>query len=259
MPGHSQDQHSQDQQGQDQHRRGELSILHWNIHSWRDASGQPNLEPVTRLVLETDPDVVSLVEVNEPWGMPAAVRDLAGLGGYSWIFSPTVEFGRGAPDRGYGNALLTRVPVLAVQQWRLSWPPRLYDGSEPSESRSVILVEVPFASGTAWVGSTHLPSTDPGARACALGRLTELTRGLGRHWVICGDFNTPPATWVDSGAWPDPAQPSFPASDPAQPIDYCVASPGVSVAASVLPAAGSDHLPLLARCREAGPVSRPAR
>jgi endonuclease/exonuclease/phosphatase family metal-dependent hydrolase len=234
-----------------QSSRDELSILHWNVHSWRDESGQPNHEAVSRLVRQHSPDVVSLVEVNEPWGRPAAVRDLAGLAGYTWIFSPAVEFGREAPDRGYGNALLARVPVRAVQQWRLTWPSRLYDGSEPSEPRSVILAEVPFGTGTAWIGSTHLPATDPAARACALGRLTELTAGLGRQWVICGDFNTPAATWAGRAAWPDPPQPSFPASDPAVPIDYCVASPGVSVAASILAAAGSDHRPLLARCRAA--------
>jgi endonuclease/exonuclease/phosphatase family metal-dependent hydrolase len=244
----------------------ELTILHWNVHSWRDEAGRPNHEAVLRLIGQTSPDMVSLVEVSEPWGSPAALGDLARAGGYSWIFFPAVEFGRDAPDRGYGNALLTRVPVLAAVQWRLTWPPRLYDGTEPSESRSVILAEVPFGRGTAWIGSTHLPANDPQARACALSRLRELTRGLDRPWAIFGDFNTPPATvkgdseeeigegrgggWGAGGggtAWPDPPQPSFPASDPAEPIDYCVASPGVSVTARILAAAGSDHLPLLAR------------
>jgi len=225
----------------------ELSILHWNVHSWRDAAGRPNHEAVLRLIGQTSPDLVSLVEVSEPWGSPAALRDLARAGGYTWIFFPAMEFGRDAPDRGYGNALLTKVPVLAAAQWRLTWPPRLYDGTEPSESRSIILAEVPFGRGTAWIGSTHLPASDPQARACALSRLTELTRGLDRPWAICGDFNTPPGDSEGSCAWPDPPQPSFPASDPAEPIDYCVASPGVSVTARILAAAGSDHLPLLAR------------
>jgi endonuclease/exonuclease/phosphatase family metal-dependent hydrolase len=226
----------------------ELSILHWNVHSWRDEAGRPNHEAVLRLIGQTSPDMVSLVEVNEPWGSPAALRDLARAGGYTWIFFPAVEFGGDAPDRGYGNALLTRIPVLAAVQWRLTWPPRLYDGTEPSESRSVILAEVPFGRGTAWIGSTHLPASDPRARACALGRLTELTRGLDRPWAICGDFNTPPTVKGEGAtAWPDPPQPSFPASDPAEPIDYCVASPGVAVTARILTAAGSDHLPLLAR------------
>jgi endonuclease/exonuclease/phosphatase family metal-dependent hydrolase len=227
----------------------ELTILHWNVHSWRDEAGRPSHEAVLRLIGQTSPDMVSLVEVNEPWGSPAALRDLARAGGYTWIFFPAVEFGRDAPDRGYGNALLTRIPVLAAVQWRLTWPPRLYDGTEPSESRSVILAEVPFGRGAAWIGSTHLPASDPRARACALGRLTELTRGLDRPWAICGDFNTPPVTVKGKGgtAWPDPPQPSFPASDPAEPIDYCVASPGVAVTARILTAVGSDHLPLLAR------------
>ena len=225
----------------------ELTILHWNVHSWRDEAGRPNHEAVLSLIGQASPDLVSLVEVSEPWGSPAALRDLARAGGYTWIFSPAMEFGRDAPDRGYGNALLARVPVLAAVPWRLTWPPRLYDGTEPSESRSVILAEVPFGRGTAWIGSTHLPAHDPHSRACALGRLTELTKGLDRPWAICGDFNTPPGELGGGIAWPDPPQPSFPASDPAEPIDYCVASPGVSVTARILTVAGSDHLPLLAR------------
>ena len=59
----------------------ELSILHWNVHSWRDEAGRPNHEAVLRLIGQTSPDMVSLVEVNEPWGRPAALRDLAGPAG----------------------------------------------------------------------------------------------------------------------------------------------------------------------------------
>ncbi len=39
----------------------------------------------------------------------------------------------------------------------------------------------------------------------------------------------------------------MPADQPVEPIDYCIASPGVSAEADVLPVPGSDHLPILVR------------
>jgi endonuclease/exonuclease/phosphatase family metal-dependent hydrolase len=173
-----------------------------------------------------------------------------------------VEPGRGEPGgdgpaSGYGNALLTRLPVLAVQQWQLTWPPAVYDGTEPSETRSVALAQVGLpAGGAVWIGSTHLPSRDPQARAAALRRLTTLTGGLEPPWVICGDFNTAPRRWIKRGqpvvVGPSPARPTYPARFPYRSIDYCIASPGVSVRARPLRTAGSDHLPLLVRCRVPG-------
>jgi endonuclease/exonuclease/phosphatase family metal-dependent hydrolase len=46
-------------------------------------------------------------------------------------------------------------------------------------------------------------------------------------------------------AAPLPAVASFPAKRPRKAIDYCLASPEVTVTASILDVAGSDHLPLL--------------
>lgn len=76
-----------------------LRILHWNIHSWRDPSGASNVAAVARLISETEPHVVSLVEVGEPWGVPASLNDLANRLGYTWIFVPAFEFGHHEPDR----------------------------------------------------------------------------------------------------------------------------------------------------------------
>lgn len=242
--------------GNDQARGDELFILHWNVHSWLDTSGQSNLDAVIGLVTDLNPDVVSLVEVNEPWAAPVSVPELARQAGYSWIFFPAVEMGRDAPARGYGNALLSRLPVVAVQQWRLTWPPTVYDGTEPSEPRSVVLARVSLPAATVWAGSTHLPSTSRQARAAALRRLTAVTQELERPWVICGDFNIAPSRWIRRGQQvvvsPHPARPTFPARFPVRALDYCIASPGVSLHARPLKTAGSDHLPLLARCQIGG-------
>jgi endonuclease/exonuclease/phosphatase family metal-dependent hydrolase len=228
------------------------------VHSWRDAAGQPNTEAVAALIADHQPDVISLVEVSEPWAAPASLPALARRAGYSWIFFPVIELGRDAPARGYGNALLTRLPVLAAQQWQLTWPPAVYDGTEPSEPRSVALVRVSLPTAAVWAGSTHLPASRRRARAAALRRLTELTQKLDAPWAICGDFNTAPSKWIQPGqpvvVGPDPAQPTYPASRPRKPIDYCIASPDVSLSARALQTAGSDHLPVLVDCQVKVPV-----
>jgi endonuclease/exonuclease/phosphatase family metal-dependent hydrolase len=231
-------------------------ILHWNVHSWRDASGQASLDEVIAQITSLDADVVSLVEVNEPWAAPAALPELASKAGYSWIFIPSVELGRDTPTRGYGNALLTRLPVLAVQQWQLTWPPALYDGTEPSETRSMVLARLKLPSASLWAGSTHLPSTSKRSRAAALRRLAAVTRGLEPPWLICGDFNIAARRWIQAAQpvvlAPDPPQPTFPARHPRRSIDYCIASPDMSLDARALRAPGSDHLPVIVQCSVPG-------
>ena len=146
----------------------DLRILHWNIHSWRDPSGHANVAAVADLIGQTAPDIVSLAEVDEAWGAPGSLRDLAGRCGYSWVFVPALESGRDRPDGGFGNALLTRLPILAVQQWQLLWPPRRYDGSEPSEARSVLLARVQQTQAPV-LGRDHSPAAPgrPRPHRCA--------------------------------------------------------------------------------------------
>ncbi|MBB5790069.1 endonuclease/exonuclease/phosphatase family protein [Jiangella mangrovi] len=230
-------------------------VLHWNIHSWRDEDGDrpggPNADAVAAVIAETDPQIVSLVEVDERWGAVESLAGLASRFGFSWVFPPTVHYGDDdGPRGGYGNALLVKARILAVQQWQLRWPPRPYDGSESSEARSVLLVKLGIGPDGLWVGSTHLPRRSAPARSAGLGRLLELVGGLDAPWLICGDFNTAASSWVPADGSvlvrPSAPEPSYPASAPTEPIDYVVAAPGLTVSAAVLDRPGSDHLPLRA-------------
>lgn len=234
----------------------QLRMLHWNIHSWRGPDSTSNIDAVTNLIIDLEPHIVSLVEVDEPWGMPDSLRELAGHLGYSWIFVPSFEFGDDTPAGGFGNALLAKLPLVAVQQWQLVWPPRLYDGTEPSEPRSIVFAKLGSFPVPLWVGSTHLPRCDAEARTNALRRLTTLAQKLEGQWLVCGDFNTPALSWLDENrsvtVCPEPAQPTYPITEPVDAIDYCIASTGLTVEARVLQVAGSDHLPLLVMARICG-------
>ena len=231
---------------------GKLRMLHWNIHSWRDDSGAPNHAAVEALIRETAPDAVSLVEVRESWGHPVQLAEMSERLGYHWVFVPALEFGGPPPVLGYGNALLTRLPIVAVQQWEIHSPGR-YESTEPSEPRTAACARMSLGGTPFWAISTHLPASDSGDRARALSRFAGLLRRLDPPWLACGDFNTPPSTWADelpdATFWPDPPMPTHPARRPIRAIDYGVASAGVHAAARVLRTAGSDHLPVLVTAR----------
>ena len=235
-----------------QDQADELRVLHWNIHSWRDDAGASNLESVVNLVRATDPHVVSLVEVDEPWGHPSALDEVAGRCGYTSIFVPAFEYGKESPTGGFGNALLGKLSILAIQQRQLVWPPRLYDESEPSEQRSVVFAKFQTAAEPVWIGSTHLPRSEADTRTDAAQRLAAIAQELTGQWLLLGDFNMPASVWLDAypslRAYPTPAKPTYPTKNPEEPIDYCVAPQELSVRAEALTVEGSDHLPILVSC-----------
>lgn len=241
-------------------RPARLRMLHWNIHSWRDTAGTPNHAAVAGLIRDTVPDVVSLVEVREAWGAPAALGELADRLGYHWVFVPALEFSGDPPAAGYGNALLTRFPVTAVQQWQIHAPAR-YAGTEPSEPRTAACARVTATGGApVWVISTHLPASDPADRDRALSRFAALLRQLDGPWLACGDFNTRPSGWLNElpgvTFCPQPPKATFPARRPLRAIDYCLAPAGVRAEARVLRAAGSDHRAVLVSAEVGAPQAQ---
>ncbi len=84
---------------------------------------------------------------------------------------------------------------------------------------------------------------------CPLAALTGSLTGPG---LICGDFNTAASSWPghDRTVVVSPAKLTYPADQPAEPIDYCIASAACRLDAEVLPRSASDHLPLLITARQ---------
>jgi endonuclease/exonuclease/phosphatase family metal-dependent hydrolase len=229
----------------------ELRILHWNVHSWLDpATRRSNTEALLDLVAEHAPHVVTLVEVNETWDEPSRVADVAARGGYSYVFAPVLEYGERESRGGFGNAVMSRIPVTAAQQRLVTWPPTLYDGTEPSEPRALLMVTVQPRDGCLLrVGATHLPQGDASSRGTALDNLKARMDEMPGPWLVCGDFNAAPDAWLAAPSpFPvAPAQPAptHPTDRPRRCIDYAVGSPGSNLSGRVLDSPGSDHLPVL--------------
>ncbi len=218
-----------------------MKILHYNIHMWTDAEGKSNSDRVEALIKDEAPDLVSLVEVDEPCGGPSTLSGLAERLEYHWAFVPAFEY---RCQGGFGNALLSRTPFSSIQQWQLL-SPRLYDGTEPSEPRAILLASVEVEGLHLTIGTTHLPRHDPQLREEASARLLRLIEDLPSPWIVCGDFNQPPGDWATNShtVAPSTAIATYPTSEPVECIDYAVHS-DLDVTAAAIPCLASDHLPI---------------
>jgi endonuclease/exonuclease/phosphatase (EEP) superfamily protein YafD len=201
--------------------------------------GNRDFAAVRRLVAQTRPDLFGVTELT-----PFMARQLGErLPGYR---TRVVE----ARGDAYGIGVYSRVPLLSARIARFpsdgpaSVVARLRASGEPV-TVVVTHVHTPFA------GSIHVRQLDSLA-AAARAR-------LGKHVIICGDFNTPPWTGplrhfaadarlrdlYGSRAWAGYSWPTW-GSFLRVPLDNCFVGSGVVVTAHRDgPNVGSDHRPLV--------------
>ena len=158
----------------------QLRVVTFNI--WHDrewAARQPLLVEALR---ETNADVIALQEVlqDSSKGLPNQAETLAeALGGYSVHFTSTTPEGE---PRRYGNAILTRLPVVEVASKKL----------EPlSDYRTALRVRVQVEGGPVDVVVTHL-AWKPEEAPLRAQQIADLMAWLPRErvpLVLLGDFN----------------------------------------------------------------------
>lgn len=266
-----------------------LRVMTYNIHGWRNAAGQPDVAALARIIRSSGADVVALNEVFHP--LSAAGSELALLDelageldmGYAFGVALTPQFAF-APLASYGNALLSRLPILAHAGHHLT-PVEGHEQRGLLEARLLL----PDGKTTLSVYVTHLDHRSEAVRLQQLTALFQWTaRDRARAHLLLGDFNALSAGdfqendaalqqvlgdaglqnmaidgmevtarvqrrgYIDAASL-DHRQPTFPAHDPLVRIDYIWASAPL---ASCLRRCGrwqtgetataSDHLPLLA-------------
>ena len=180
-----------------------MKILTYNIHGWRGPEPECsfNLDMLTQVISDAGADVVGLNEVFHPFpadGDPALTQLAARLG-MQYAFGPALsaeESPRGIP---YGNALLSRWPILAHAAHHLP-------AGTGGERRGLFETRIALPDGSSLtVYVTHL---DHRAEAVRLAQWSAanawLGRERGRPHVLLGDFNAlaasdyPDAAAVDS-------------------------------------------------------------
>jgi len=238
------------------------ATVHLRVMTYNIQSGGGDLSRIARAIRASDPDVVALQEVDVHWAARSGFADQtaelsAQLGmqaRFARIYSLPAP--NSSDPREFGVALLSRLPIVA---WRNDTLTRLStQDSNPVPAPMPGLLEATIdARGiVVRVFNTHLDyRADPAVRRRQVADMLAHIGTSSEPTIVVGDMNaTPDATELQPllhrlrDTWPPGAGPGFtyPASAPGKRIDYVLASSGFRVlAASVPPADGSDHRPVV--------------
>jgi endonuclease/exonuclease/phosphatase family metal-dependent hydrolase len=242
-----------------------VRLVTFNTHHGVGEDARHDLPRLARLLASVEADVICLQEVDRHFGERSEDVDQAVLLSRALdmqlAWGPAIDRpGEGEEPRQYGNALLSRLPILVSDVHPLP------GGGEP---RSALRTMLELDGGTLWVTATHLTTRSPEERRDQVAALAALHTDRMAAGVLVGDFNAGPDApelaglrdrfadaWELAAARDDQAGWRFwqreeglthPAHAPHRRIDQVWVSQGVTVAAAqVLDADGaSDHLPLM--------------
>jgi endonuclease/exonuclease/phosphatase family metal-dependent hydrolase len=179
-------------------KRTLMRILTYNIHGWKTADGQPNLDGVARTIAMTQADIVGLNEVFYPRRTPGgdlpALEVLAQRLDMHFLFGPCLRWPvqDELPADAYGNALLSRWPIIAGAAHHLT--PKEEDAHQVlagKEQRGLLEARILLPTGETFIVYVlHLDHTDEEARLVQLRvARTWLGRDRQRPHLVMGDFN----------------------------------------------------------------------
>ena len=160
----------------------ELSVVSLNL--WHDQREWPKrLAVILAEMRRLDPDVLCLQEVLQHEKLPNQAQTIADSLGYAVHFTSVDSVHKA---KRYGNAILTRHPVLATGGKNLL---------PLDDYRTVAHLRIEVGKRAVDVYDTHLHHTKEGGaiRATQIADLltfVDATRGSGNAVVLAGDFNT---------------------------------------------------------------------
>jgi endonuclease/exonuclease/phosphatase family metal-dependent hydrolase len=164
-----------------------MKVLTYNVHGWLTPDGgAANVDLLAEIIAATGADMVGLNEVFQPWHAPAgpALEVLADSLGMTYAFGPTLPAEPAPAAIPYGNALLSRWPILAYATHHLA-PTVSYGQRGLLETRVLLPSGQPF---TVYV--THLDHRSEAIRLQQWASANAwLLRDRGRPHLLLGDFN----------------------------------------------------------------------
>lgn len=157
-----------------------LVVASYNIHKGVGLDRRRDLDRLAAVIREIDPDIVGLQEViRRGGGAEDQAAYLAGALGMEMVMGETRVYGDGT----YGNAVLTRVPVVGCQRCDLSQGRR--------EPRGCLRVDLAVNGNGLHLFNCHL-GLGLAERRRQLRLLAEFigaSAGLAGPRVLVGDFN----------------------------------------------------------------------
>jgi endonuclease/exonuclease/phosphatase family metal-dependent hydrolase len=222
-----------------------VRLVTYNIHQGASAAGWIDLEGIAAAIEAQQPDVVVLQEVVRGQIVTGMADSLAWL---SWQLKMPYRFAP-ATDSSYGEAILTRLPILA-------WQSGILPQGGAAQKRSYVRVTLDAGAATpVTVIGTHLDHISQQVRIPQVERLIAVWRKAPRT-IIAGDMNTLPGTTeigIFEAAGLISAQDitghsdllTFDSVNPSRRIDWIFGTPDLAFSDFVVPqTTASDHLPL---------------
>ena len=225
-----------------------LCLATWNIHMGIGRDGERNLGRTAEVIRAINPDLIGLQEVdNHVSGEGDDLQRLRAMTGLRVVPGPTMERSNG----DYGNALLTRLPILEVERFDISVSRR--------EPRGILVVHLDWRGECLQVAVTHL-GLWPGERRSQVRDLIAcLSAGDRSPLILMGDFNEwlfwgRPLRWLHRHFGTSRSPATFPSRWPLLRLDHILADPperlrGKTAVRTALAQKASDHLPLVAEFR----------
>lgn len=222
-----------------------LTLATYNIHRCVGSDGRFDPHRIIRVIRELNADVIALQEVEIlQSSLPNILDLLTRETEFTAIAGPTLIY----RHRHYGNALISRLPVIDYQPIDLSLP-----GREP---RGAIDAHIECRGVPLQVVATHL-GLQPAERRIQIQRLLNLLAMKDHeHLALMGDLNEwflwgRPLRWLHAYFAKTPAPATFPSCFPLLALDRIWMHPQealikVRAHATRLARAASDHLPLKA-------------
>ncbi len=161
-----------------------IRIATYNIHKCRGMDRRVVPERVAQVINSLDADVVALQEIlhsESDGALDDQLRRIVSLTGYRWSFGETRAH-RGSP---YGNATLSRFPIVLERNYDITWRNR--------ERRGCLRTDIELPTGEALhVFNVHLGTSfferPHQAKALMKEALMRTPRLTGPR-VVVGDFN----------------------------------------------------------------------
>ncbi|WP_018353000.1 endonuclease/exonuclease/phosphatase family protein [Longispora albida] len=226
---------------EDQQASRSVRLVTYNIRMGFDLTGRFAVDDLAATILDQNPDIVLLSEVDRGWFLNGGHDTLVLLAKrlrMEYVFGP-------AADGLWGDAILARVPLRSVR--RVLLPPAGPTGAQALGA----VAELPGGRKLALISTHFQPdgSNPPAEQArVAAGLLREYP---GLPVVLAGDLNIEPGssafTVLTDAGFRDAFAPSrpvrtFPSDTPREQIDHVLVTEGLTASGVITPdSQASDH------------------
>jgi endonuclease/exonuclease/phosphatase family metal-dependent hydrolase len=205
-----------------------LKILTFNILHGATTKGDFDLDAIAKVIIEADPDLVALQEVDFKTNRARKYDLVTELG---WRSKMTPIFGKAMDFDGgeYGEGILSKFSFISTRNVALPYTP----GNEPRAALEIVTV-LPSGDTIAFIG-THLDHLrDEKDRISQVRKINDVFSSNRYPTILAGDLNAVPGStpinileeiWTPSFNKNDPEF-TFPSKDPRVKIDYVMYYPG---------------------------------